>query len=62
MDTLPDSQKVRLVISVKLLDKNFSSDLTDRSSEKYKELKTTVVEAVSVAFLVFICFVMSVCV
>ena len=56
VETLPDSEKVRLTLSVKLLNKTFSSDLTDKSSEKYKELKTTVVEAVSVAFVVFICF------
>ena len=62
VDTLTDSEKVRLVVSVKLLDKKFSSDLTDKSSEKYKELRTTVVEAVSVAFVLFICFFMSGCV
>ena len=51
VDTLPDSEKARLTVSVKLLDKKFSNDLTDKSSKKYKELKTTVVEAVSVTFL-----------
>ncbi|KAK2190866.1 hypothetical protein NP493_66g06027 [Ridgeia piscesae] len=45
VDTLPDSEKARLTVSVKLLDKAFSYDLTDKSSDKYKELKTTVVEA-----------------
>ena len=59
VDTLPDSEKARLTVSVKLLDKAFSYDLTDKSSEKYKELKTTVVEAVSVAFMLFVSFFMS---
>ena len=56
VDTLPDSEKARLTVSVKLLDKTFSNDLTDKSSKKYKKLKTTVVEAVSVAFMVFVSF------
>ena len=62
MDTLPDSEKARLTVSVKLLDKKFSNDLTDKSSKKYKELKTTVVEAVSVTFMLFVSFFMSGCV
>ncbi|KAK2187865.1 hypothetical protein NP493_153g11059 [Ridgeia piscesae] len=45
VDTLPDSEKARLTVSVKLVDKKFSYDLTDKSSKKYKELKKTVVEA-----------------
>ncbi|KAK2190873.1 hypothetical protein NP493_66g06032, partial [Ridgeia piscesae] len=48
VDTLPDSEKARLTVSVKLLDKTFSNDLTDKSSKKYKKLKTTVVEALKV--------------
>ena len=56
VDTLPDSEKARLTVSVKLLDKAFSYDLTDKSSKKYKELKTKVVEAVSVTFMLFVSF------
>ena len=62
VDTLPDSEKARLTVSLKLLDKKFSNDLTDKSTKSYKELKTTVVEAVSVAFVLFVSFCMSGCV
>ena len=60
VDTLPDSEKARLTVSVKLQDKKFSYDLTDKSSKRYKELKTTVVEAVSVTFMLFVSFFTSV--
>ncbi|KAI0225835.1 Mucin-like protein [Lamellibrachia satsuma] len=43
--TLPVSKKTRLTVSVKLLDKVFSNDLTDKSSSQYKALKSKVVEA-----------------
>ncbi|KAI0232001.1 hypothetical protein LSAT2_017656, partial [Lamellibrachia satsuma] len=43
--TLPASKKTRLTVSVKLLDKTFSHELSDKSSRKYKELKSAVVEA-----------------
>ncbi|KAI0231502.1 hypothetical protein LSAT2_018135 [Lamellibrachia satsuma] len=43
--TLPASKKTRLTVSVKLLDKTFSYELSDKSSSKYMTLKSAVVEA-----------------
>ncbi|KAI0238816.1 hypothetical protein LSAT2_010422 [Lamellibrachia satsuma] len=43
--TLPASMKTRLTVSVKLLDKTFSRELSDKFSSKYKALKSIVVEA-----------------